>query len=488
VLSKTLFEINATTAISVGGLTVDAALYLHVERTDAAFSLTSRASLPIVGFVELDGAASSATGFWMQGAYDLHFLVVRLRGAVEVSVPAGSTAAPTFFNASGSADFCLLGIVSFIGEIAHSTSGTLLRAGIDASIFGSSIRLGGLVEFSEDASGASHLSATAQASLPSPIGSRSFSFSYSSSSDGGRRLAQAFNATPSWINATRAFTNLSLHNSSLAPSPPPGVPPSPLNPDWGTSGGDHPPAPPVLPSVAVLSTSGASTDPCELHSTASVHLGGILNAEITISVAQATGFAIHAYAQLLGESVRFDGTISDSGFSVKASRTLTASLDWHTKVDCNRNGCEHKNSALCAIDYYILDGCYYELLHLPPKCQHQQCSLSSLAWHSIEGYLLPVGSFTATYEMDLSSAHGVKVDAVVTYTPSSTAKTLFSLHHDTYVLEAMEGSVDASGEIQLRFTLPRTLGEAAEWLGLISDATGPVCMSATHPGSVAACV
>eukprot|EP00966_Prymnesium_polylepis_P303778 7017721-Prymnesium_polylepis.1 len=48
--------------------------------------------------------------------------------------------------------------------------------------------------------------------------------------------------------------------------------------------------------------------------------------------------------------------------------------------------------------------------------------------------------------MDLSSAHGVKVDAVVTYTPSSTAKTLFSLHHDTYVLEAMEGSVDASGE------------------------------------------
>ena len=95
--------------------------------SDAAFAIRSRAQIPVLGFVELNGEASTETGFWVEGAFSLNFLVVHLAGSVEARVPAGITDGPTLLAASGSAHFCLFGSVSVAGHIS-SDAGARVRS------------------------------------------------------------------------------------------------------------------------------------------------------------------------------------------------------------------------------------------------------------------------------------------------------------------------------------------------------------------------
>ena len=471
VLSSTLFALNASAVFHVAGLEFNLSAALHLGADDASLSLYSSAHLPVVGSVELDGHASTSSGFYLHAAFDTHLLIVAMQGALTISVPSTDTLASASVSASGSATFCLLGTLSFAGSLS-STSASL-QASIDATVFGSSLRLGGSVSISESNGSPLQLTIGAHATLPQPIGQRTWSFTM------GSRRRLAWNAP------------LATHNATLATEA------------WAAEASNPPP----LATSASFAATAPATDPCSLDSTASIDLLGIVTADLTVSISQASGFAIHADASILGLTSRFNGVINDGGFSVSASQSLTVSLQHHATIDCCQNGCcvsdatpwyeAAAENALCMVGGEILSGCYWELFRADngwaPRCQNLACSGAAIVFRDLENLIagsLDIGSFTAGYTVTLSATNGVAavtVEAHVSYTPSSHASSLFSLSQSTYTFASMTGSLDSSGEIRLRFRLPSDLGSVAEHLGLISDVTGEVCMSASHVSQVADC-
>ena len=211
-----------------------------------------------------------------------------------------------------------------------------MRAAVDAAVFGSSIRLGGSVAISESSGSSLQMSAAVHATLPQPIGQRSWSFSFGSRR---RQLKERWN------------TPVLTQNATLASSP------------WTPPAASA--ATPRISELTALNT--AATDPCTLHSSASLDIGGVIRADLTVSIDQTTGFNIHADASFLGLSSRFDGTIDDSGFSVSASQSLSVSLPKTATIDCCSNNCcltgsepwyeAAASDALCIADGYILSGC-----------------------------------------------------------------------------------------------------------------------------------
>ena len=81
-----------------------------------------------------------------------------------------------------------------------------------------------------------------------------------------------------------------------------------------------------------------------------------------------------------------------------------------------------------------------------PRCQSLKCSLAGIIFTDIASAIagsLDIGSFTAAYTVALSASGGVaavSVEAHVTYTPSTHARSLFSLSSSPYTFAAMQGA------------------------------------------------
>ena len=118
VLSATLFEINASASFHMSGLDFSLSAPLHLDSEDASLSLFANATLPIIGFVEFDGAASTTAGFSLHVAFNVHLLLIQLQGDVSISVPSSNTLSGASISASGAAAFCLLGTASFSGSLS----------------------------------------------------------------------------------------------------------------------------------------------------------------------------------------------------------------------------------------------------------------------------------------------------------------------------------------------------------------------------------
>lgn len=220
---------------------------------------------------------------------------------------------------------------------------------------------------------------------------------------------------------------------------------------------------------------------CSLDTSFSLNVDSLLTAQMTLSVSQSTGFSLDAYANVLGLSSHFTGTIDDSGFSISASQSLTVHLEHTATIDCCTNNCCVSDStpwyeagaedALCYAGGYTLQGCYWEMFpgleggSWVPRCQNLVCSPAAMVFRDVEGAIageMHIGSFTASYTVTMGSSGGVgsvSVAVVVSYTPSSTASSTWSMPNPSYIFASMTGGHNQAIVLQTCLSLVQTPGQ-----------------------------